>query len=170
MARVSRTCVRQVATRTPGSWNSIPYERSSGQAGNMPEITGFSLVDLTVADCDSSARWWQDTMGFTLVNTVQEPTYRARAMIHASGIAVTVMTHNWNSLSTRKHRGCLLSECRNRLRPSISRERAWNAASTRSVGQQTRTLAVQRQFFAIRPSTIRLKSAVPNDTYSARLA
>ena len=55
---------------------------------------GFSHVDLTVSDCDRAVQWWQDVLGFILVHQVQEATYRSRAMIHPSGIAVTVMTHD----------------------------------------------------------------------------
>jgi catechol-2,3-dioxygenase len=61
---------------------------------DMPELAGFSHIDLTVTDCDESAQWWQDVLGFVLVNRVQEPTFRCRSLIHASGIAVTVMTHD----------------------------------------------------------------------------
>jgi glyoxylase I family protein len=64
------------------------------KAVGMPEIMGFSHVDLTVSDCDRAVRWWQDVLGFMLVHQVQEATYRSRAMIHPSGIAVTVMTHD----------------------------------------------------------------------------
>src|SRR5882757_4461567 len=60
----------------------------------MPEITGFSHVDLTVSDCDRAVQWWQDVLGFTLVHQVEEATHQSRAMIHPSGIAVTVMTHD----------------------------------------------------------------------------
>ena len=63
----------------------------------MPELTGFSHIDLTVTDCDEAARWWQDVLGFVLVHKVQEPTFRCRSLIHASGIAVTVMTHDATS-------------------------------------------------------------------------
>jgi glyoxylase I family protein len=60
----------------------------------MPEMMGFSHVDLTVSDYDRAVRWWQVTLGFMLVHQVHEATYQSRAMIHPSGIAVTVMTHD----------------------------------------------------------------------------
>jgi glyoxylase I family protein len=64
------------------------------EAVGMPEIMGFSHVDLTVSDCDRAVQWWQEVLGFILVHQVHEATYESRAMIHPSGIAVTVMTHD----------------------------------------------------------------------------
>jgi glyoxylase I family protein len=60
----------------------------------MPRLLGISHIDLTVSDCDRSAQWWQDVVGFTLVNQVHEPTLECRSLIHPSGVAVTVMTHS----------------------------------------------------------------------------
>jgi catechol-2,3-dioxygenase len=54
---------------------------------------GISHVDLTVSDCERSAAWWQDVVGLTLVNRVSGETFEARSLVHASGFAVTVMTH-----------------------------------------------------------------------------
>jgi glyoxylase I family protein len=34
----------------------------------MPQMMGFSRVDLTVSDCERAATWWQDVLGFTLVH------------------------------------------------------------------------------------------------------
>ncbi len=34
----------------------------------MPELKGFSHIDLTVSDRDRAAAWWQDVMGFTVVS------------------------------------------------------------------------------------------------------
>jgi catechol-2,3-dioxygenase len=62
--------------------------------GGMPRLLGISHVDLTVSDCDRSAQWWQDVVGFTLVNSVHEATFECRSMIHPSGVAVTLMTHS----------------------------------------------------------------------------
>jgi glyoxylase I family protein len=62
--------------------------------GAVPKIMGFSHIDLTVSDCDRSAQWWQDVIGFTLVHRVHEATYECRTLIHSSGAAVTVMTHD----------------------------------------------------------------------------
>jgi len=60
----------------------------------MPQLLGLSHIDLTVTDCDKSVRWWQDVLGFVLVNEVAEPTFRCRSMIHPSGAIVTLMTHD----------------------------------------------------------------------------
>ena len=57
-------------------------------------LLGISHIDLTVSDCDRAAKWWQDVMGFTLVNRVSQETYECRSLIHPSGVAVTVMTHD----------------------------------------------------------------------------
>jgi glyoxylase I family protein len=60
----------------------------------MPQMMGFSHVDLTVSDCDRAATWWQDVLGFTLVHQARHGTFEVRAMAHPSGIGVTVMTHD----------------------------------------------------------------------------
>ena len=60
----------------------------------MPRLLGISHIDLTVSDCDRAATWWRDVMGFTLVNQVSQQTYECRSLIHPSGVAVTVMTHD----------------------------------------------------------------------------
>jgi glyoxylase I family protein len=60
----------------------------------MPELMGFSHIDLTVSDCDRSATWWQDVLGFTLVHQARNETFEVKSMVHPSGLAVTVMTHD----------------------------------------------------------------------------
>jgi glyoxylase I family protein len=60
----------------------------------MPQIMGWSHVDLTVSDCERAARWWRDVMGFTLVNQGRDESFEVRSMVHPSGVAVTVMTHD----------------------------------------------------------------------------
>jgi glyoxylase I family protein len=60
----------------------------------MPELMGISHVDLTVSDCGRAAAWWQDVVGFTLVNQTHTDTYETRSLIHPTGVAVTVMTHD----------------------------------------------------------------------------
>ena len=60
----------------------------------MPELMGISHVDLTVTDCERAAKWWTDVMGFTLVHQLRLDTYECKSLIHPSGIAVTVMTHD----------------------------------------------------------------------------
>jgi catechol-2,3-dioxygenase len=54
---------------------------------------GISHVDLTVTDCEHTARWWSDVMGFTLFNQVRGETFECRSLVHPCGLAVTVMTH-----------------------------------------------------------------------------
>jgi glyoxylase I family protein len=60
----------------------------------VPTIMGFSHVDLTVTDCQRSADWWRDVLGFTLVHQVRGDSFECKAMAHPSGIGVTVMTHD----------------------------------------------------------------------------
>jgi glyoxylase I family protein len=60
----------------------------------MPELMGISHVDLTVSDCERAAAWWQDIVGFTLVNRTRGETFETRTLVHPSGVAVTVMTHD----------------------------------------------------------------------------
>jgi glyoxylase I family protein len=68
--------------------------RLLAQNSAMPQILGLSHIDLTVSDCDATAQWWHDVLGFTLVNQVHEPEYECRSMLHRSGLAVTLMTHS----------------------------------------------------------------------------
>ena len=44
----------------------------------MPELQGISHIDLTVSDCEAAAAWWQDVMGFTLVNRSRGETFEVR--------------------------------------------------------------------------------------------
>jgi len=60
----------------------------------MPEHLGISHIDLTVLDCERAADWWQDVMGFTLVHRTSGETFETRSLVHPSGVAVTVMTHD----------------------------------------------------------------------------
>ena len=60
----------------------------------MPELMGFSHIDLTVSDCQRTATWWQDVLGFTLVHQARNETFEVKSMVHPSGLAVTVMTHD----------------------------------------------------------------------------
>jgi len=67
----------------------------------MPEIAGFSHIDLTVTDCRRSVGWWTDVLGFILVHQVRQDTFECMAMAHPSGIGVTVMSHDGTSASDR---------------------------------------------------------------------
>ena len=60
----------------------------------MPELMGISHIDLTVSDCEQAAAWWQDVMGFTLVHRTSGETFETRSLVHPSGVAITVMTHD----------------------------------------------------------------------------
>jgi glyoxylase I family protein len=61
---------------------------------DMPQLIGFSHLDLTVSDRERAAAWWREVLGFTLVNRHRGQTSDANSMIHPSGIAVTLMTHD----------------------------------------------------------------------------
>ncbi len=60
----------------------------------VPELQGISHIDLTVSDGEASAAWWQDVMGFTLVNRSRGETFEVRSLIHPTGVAVSVVTHD----------------------------------------------------------------------------
>jgi catechol-2,3-dioxygenase len=60
----------------------------------MPDLEGFSHIDLTVSDCEAAATWWQDVMGFVLINRSRGETFEVWSLIHPSGLAVSVMTHD----------------------------------------------------------------------------
>src|SRR6516162_1477208 len=60
----------------------------------MPEHLGISHIGLTVLDCERAADWWQDVMGFALVHRTSGETFETRSLVHPSGVAVTVMTHD----------------------------------------------------------------------------
>jgi catechol 2,3-dioxygenase-like lactoylglutathione lyase family enzyme len=58
----------------------------------LPSITGFGHIDLTVTDAERSARWWEEVMGFTLVNAQDGPNGRYRSLMHSCGVAVIMRT------------------------------------------------------------------------------
>jgi catechol 2,3-dioxygenase-like lactoylglutathione lyase family enzyme len=60
----------------------------------MPRFMGFSHVELTVSDCERTAIWWQEVLGFKLVNRHRGETFSVNAMVHPSGAVVDVMTHD----------------------------------------------------------------------------
>jgi glyoxylase I family protein len=60
----------------------------------MPALAGYSHIDLTVTDCRRSAEWWTGVLGFIVVHQVREDTFECVAMVHPSGMGVTVMTHD----------------------------------------------------------------------------
>jgi glyoxylase I family protein len=60
----------------------------------VPQHQGFSHIDLTVSDCEAAAAWWQDVMGFTLVNRSRGEISEVRSLVHPTGLAVSVVAHN----------------------------------------------------------------------------
>jgi catechol 2,3-dioxygenase-like lactoylglutathione lyase family enzyme len=60
---------------------------------NFPEINGFGHIDLTVTDAERSARWWEDVLGFQLVNVEETPDIRQWGVVHSCGLAVIMVTH-----------------------------------------------------------------------------
>jgi catechol-2,3-dioxygenase len=71
----------------------------SAQSDVMPELMGFSHIDLTVSDCARAAAWWQEVLGFTLVHQARIEAHEVRTMVHPSGLAVTVLTHDGTAKS-----------------------------------------------------------------------
>jgi glyoxylase I family protein len=65
----------------------------------MPQLMGFSHIDLTVSDCERTAVWWQEMVGFKLVNQGRIEAHEFRSMVHPSGLAVTVLTHDGTAKS-----------------------------------------------------------------------
>jgi catechol 2,3-dioxygenase-like lactoylglutathione lyase family enzyme len=66
------------------------------QHGRMefPEINGFGHIDLTVTDVERSARWWEDVLGFKLINTRETPDFKLWSVIHPCGFFIGLMSHS----------------------------------------------------------------------------
>jgi catechol-2,3-dioxygenase len=60
----------------------------------MPELEGFSHIDLTVSDRERAAAWWQDVIGFSVVNRSRGQSWEVITLVHPSGLVVSVMTHD----------------------------------------------------------------------------
>ena len=60
----------------------------------VPELQGFSHIDLTVSGCAAAAAWWQDVMGFIVLNRSRRETFEAWTLIHSSGLVVSVVAHD----------------------------------------------------------------------------
>jgi glyoxylase I family protein len=58
-----------------------------------PEINGFGHIDLTVSDAERSARWWEEVLGFQLVNTQIREDIRQWSVMHPCGLAIIMVTH-----------------------------------------------------------------------------
>ena len=50
----------------------------------MPDLEGFSHIDLTVSDCEAAATWWQDVIG-SLINRSRGDNLRGLEPIDAFG-------------------------------------------------------------------------------------
>jgi catechol 2,3-dioxygenase-like lactoylglutathione lyase family enzyme len=59
----------------------------------LPEISGFGHLDLTVTDVDRSVRWWEEVLGFTVINTRDTPDFKLRSVIHPCGFFIGLMSH-----------------------------------------------------------------------------
>jgi catechol 2,3-dioxygenase-like lactoylglutathione lyase family enzyme len=60
---------------------------------DLPAITGFGHIDLSVTDADRSAAWWGRVLGFELRSTTDRPDRRTRGTLHPSGLSVILVTH-----------------------------------------------------------------------------
>jgi glyoxylase I family protein len=60
----------------------------------MPRLSGFSHVELTVTDAKRAVAWWNEVLGFRLINRERSATFEVWAMMHPSGMVVDVMTHD----------------------------------------------------------------------------
>jgi catechol-2,3-dioxygenase len=60
----------------------------------MPEIIGFSHIDLTVSDRERAVTWWQEVMEFTSINHFRGQSWYVTTLLHPSGLVVSVMTHD----------------------------------------------------------------------------
>jgi glyoxylase I family protein len=60
----------------------------------FPAINGFGHIDLTVADGERSAQWWEQVMGFQLIATSERPGFTIRSMnLPGSYFTVQLVTH-----------------------------------------------------------------------------
>ena len=61
--------------------------------GAVPRLVGISHIDLTVTDCESSAGWWQEVLGFRFMTHTEDGPLDVWSLRHPSGVVVDVMTH-----------------------------------------------------------------------------
>jgi glyoxylase I family protein len=60
----------------------------------MPELMGFSHIDLTVSDRERTATWWQEVMEPTPINRLRGQSWDVVTLVHPSALVVSVMTHD----------------------------------------------------------------------------
>ena len=60
----------------------------------MPNLMGFAHIDLTVADAEKSAAWWQEVLGFSLIARTDGESFETWSLEHPAGVVVSVMTHH----------------------------------------------------------------------------
>ncbi len=54
----------------------------------MPEFAGFSHVSLSVRDRDASRAWYEDVLGFELIDESNEDTYDEWILVHPRNKAI----------------------------------------------------------------------------------
>jgi catechol 2,3-dioxygenase-like lactoylglutathione lyase family enzyme len=60
----------------------------------MPRLTAIDHVELTVADPDRSADWWERVLKFRRITGFRQDTFGGWAMVHPSGVTVNVLSHD----------------------------------------------------------------------------
>ena len=73
-----------------------PASAWPGSMGGMelPGINGFGHIDLTVTDVERSVRWWEEVLGFKLINTRDTADFKLRSVIHPCGFWIGLMAHS----------------------------------------------------------------------------
>ena len=72
---------------------SDPTFCASLGAVNAPSISGFGHIDLTVRDAERDAQWWDQVMGFKVVNVEEREGRKSYAMVHPCGLPVILVQH-----------------------------------------------------------------------------
>lgn len=70
-----------------------PQLRATRCGMEFPALDGFGHIDLTVVDVDRTVRWWEQVMGFKLINTRDTQDFKLRSVIHPSGFFIGFMAH-----------------------------------------------------------------------------
>ena len=56
-------------------------------------MSGVGHIDLTVRDAARSSQWWEQVLGFKLVNISEHEGRRGYAMLHPCGVPVILQQH-----------------------------------------------------------------------------